>query len=215
MKIFILGGRSGTSTMARLLEASGLKLWSTVGSTEPPYIQSVIYKNAGTKTGEKKIRKAFGINDSWNLAKLPEFAFCLPLIEEIYPNSKYVIMTRPIEERVESHLRMGWHFNISERVQESKPLQRLIEDVTGEKPNDDPVQNDRLYFEAIDVLTVEHFSKNPKNACFVQYEHFNADFPATMRVVANFLNLSFFQNIETWRALKRIPHQAGRWQSAR
>lgn len=211
MKTFILGGRSGTSTLAKLLQASGMHLWSTVGTTEPPYMQAAIYKNAGTKAGEKKIKKAFAINDSWNLAKLPEFSFCLPLIDELYPNSQFILMARSLEDRMESTINMGWHYQISDRVHGTKNLQKLIEETTGDIPGDDPVTNATLYFMTLDILTAKFLAKKSKNVCVVNYGDFNRDFPAAMRVIANFLGISFFQNIDTWKKIKAIPQQGGRW----
>lgn len=210
MKTFILGSRSGTSTLARLLQAAGMDLWTTVGATEPPYMQAAIYKNAGTKTGEKKIKKAFDINDSWNLAKLPEFSLCLPLINELYPNSRFILLARSLRDRMESTINMGWHYQISERVEETKSLQKLIEETTGDKVSSDPVTNATLYFMTLDILTTEFLCQH-KNTCVINYDDFNRDFPATMRVIANFLGISFFQNIDTWKKIKAIPQQAGRW----
>lgn len=200
--------------MAKLIEAAGFDLWSTVGTTEPARMQSIIYKGAGTTAGQKRIEKGFKINDSWNLAKLPEFAFCLPLIDRLYPNSRFLWMQRPIEDRVQSHINMGWHLQISERLQKTKSLRTFIEKVTEGEVTDDDQHNDFLYFAALDILTAVHARENPNRYCVVQYNHLNSDFAETMRIVSNFVGVSFWQNIESWRKIKRIPQQSGKWESA-
>lgn len=210
-KIIILGGRSGTSTLARLLQVAGLDLWCTTGTIEPPYIQGTILKNV---YNPDRIKKALTINKTWNVAKLPEFSFCLPILHDVFPDAKYIWMRRPIDDRVKSHVNLGWHYSINERITEDAELKHFIEKTTGAKIGKDEKKNDILYFYALDLLTEAFFKNRPHDVLKVQYDRFNSDFSWTMRNIATYIDVSFYDNIDTWKKIKAIPQQAGRWQSA-
>ena len=210
MKYFILGGRSGTSTMAKLVQIAGMKLWSTAGVTEPPYIQGAILNNIYRP---KAIEKALKINQTWEIAKLPEFSLILPILDRLYPKNKFIVMQRPLQERMESHIRMGWHIQISDRLHQNANLRHFIEQVTGEKVNKRMINNDMLYFMALDILTYEFLKDKPEKVLFVQYADFNNQFEAVMEKVAAFLGLDYSENIVTWKKLKQVPQQAGAWKS--
>ena len=210
MKYFILGGRSGTSTMAKLVQIAGMKLWSTAGVTEPPYIQGAILNNIYRP---KAIEKALKINQTWEIAKLPEFSLILPILDRLYPKNKFIVMQRPLQERMESHIRMGWHIQISDRLHQNANLRHFIEQVTGEKVNKRMINNDMLYFMALDILTYEFLKDKPEKVLFVRYADFNNQFEAVMENVAAFLGLDYSENIVTWKKLKQVPQQAGAWKS--
>jgi uncharacterized LabA/DUF88 family protein len=210
IKYFILGGRSGTSTMAKLVQLAGMKLWSTAGVTEPPYIQGAILNNIYRP---KAIEKALKINQTWEIAKLPEFSLILPILDRLYPKNKFIVMQRPLQERMESHIRMGWHIQISDRLQQNANLRHFIEQVTGEKVNKRMINNDMLYFMALDILTYEFLKDKPEKVLFVRYADFNNQFEAVMENVAAFLGLDYSENIVTWKKLKQVPQQAGAWKS--
>jgi hypothetical protein len=210
MKYFILGGRSGTSTMAKLVQIAGMKLWSTAGVTEPPYIQGAILNNIYRP---EAIEKALKINQTWEIAKLPEFSLILPILDRLYPKNKFIVMQRPLQERMESHIRMGWHIQISDRLQQNANLRHFIEQVTGEKVNKRMINNDMLYFMALDILTYEFLKDKPEKVLFVRYADFNNQFEAVMENVAAFLGLDYSENIVTWKKLKQVPQQAGAWKS--
>lgn len=210
IKYFILGGRSGTSTMAKLVQLAGMKLWSTAGVTEPPYIQGAILNNIYRP---EAIEKALKINQTWEIAKLPEFSLILPILDRLYPKNKFIVMQRPLQERMESHIRMGWHIQISDRLQQNANLRHFIEQVTGEKVNKRMINNDMLYFMALDILTYEFLKDKPEKVLFVLYADFNNQFEAVMENVAAFLGLDYSENIVTWKKLKQVPQQAGAWKS--
>jgi len=210
IKYFILGGRSGTSTMAKLVQLAGMKLWSTAGVTEPPYIQGAILNNIYRP---KAIEKALKINQTWEIAKLPEFSLILPILDRLYPKNKFIVMQRPLQERMESHIRMGWHIQISDRLQQNANLRHFIEQVTGEKVNKRMINNDMLYFMALDILTYEFLKDKPEKVLFVRYADFNNQFEAVMENVAAFLGLDYSENILPWKKLKQVPQQAGAWKS--
>ena len=211
-KIIILGGRSGTSTMAKILQAANFKLWAGIGNTEPDGLQNLIIKNINKP---EKIKKAIEAADYCELAKLPEFAFCLPVLQELYPGANYVVMYRPLQERVESAINLGWHRTISNRIKRNKALKTIIEEVTDDKTGTDEVHNTILCFTTMDILTAQFFRDNPGSGCFVKYSDINNHFPQSMNVIAQFLNVSYWENIDLWKRIKRMPHQAGRWQSVR
>lgn len=210
MKYFILGGRSGTSTMAKLVQLAGMKLWSTAGVTEPPYIQGAILNNIYRP---EAIEKALKINQTWEIAKLPEFSLILPILDRLYPKNKFIVMQRPLQERMESHIRMGWHIQISDRLQQNANLRHFVEQVTGEKVNKRMINNDMLYFMALDILTYEFLKDKPEKVLFVRYADFNNQFEAVMEKVAAFLGLDYSENILPWKKLKQVPQQAGAWKS--
>jgi len=122
-------------------------------------------------------------------------------------------MQRPLQERMESHIRMGWHIQISDRLHQNANLRHFIEQVTGEKVNKRMINNDMLYFMALDILTYEFLKDKPEKVLFVRYADFNNQFEAVMENVAAFLGLDYSENIVTWKKLKQVPQQAGAWKS--
>ena len=103
-KIFILGGRAGTSLVHKCLLVTGLTNWGTWSlhdySSEPEIFKHNLYNHYPNIT-EEMIRLEY----PFEIAKCPDFGFVIDLLERTYPNSKYIIMKRDITEAVESHIR--------------------------------------------------------------------------------------------------------------
>lgn len=98
-KIFILGGRSGTSLMLRLLtKGVRLKDWNKRGG-EPSYLRSLIrktYPNVPINCFDK-------FNNDFQVVKLPHFDFIIDKIIEKYKNPIFIVMNRKIEDMVNSY----------------------------------------------------------------------------------------------------------------
>lgn len=202
MKVIILGGRSGTSAMYRLLRASFPACW---GHTEPPGLADYILNNL---TDKEALKFALRDLENYDLAKCPEFAFCTNLLLEMYPNSRFIWLDRPLIDRVESHKNLGWHKDISEKIEANETLKTTIRLKTNKNPDGNSEYNDLLYFRVCDEFNRYFEAKNPDKVLRIQYADFNGLFLHTMERVARFLNI---QPNPRWRQEKQRKHQAGRW----
>lgn len=202
MKVVILGGRSGTSAMYRILRASFPDCW---GHTEPPGLSDFILDNLDNR---QAIREALQPLSGYSLAKCPEFAFCTFEIIDLFPRTRFIWMTRPVRERVESHINMGWHKDISERIQGNQQLQNEILATIGNYTSDEPEENDEDYFNLLARKNDVFRRTYPEKVLTVPYSNFNHQFEAVMHRAADFLNIEFNPK---WREIKNIKHQAGRW----
>lgn len=205
MKVAILGGRSGTSTLARILESSGLRLWgSETGGTEPPGLADTILYNLDKP---EKIRNALQFQD-WDIAKCPEFAFCSELVLSAYPEIKFIWLDRPISERVQSHVNLGWHYTIDDNLKKIKTLRAFLKGATKRDFSDNPSKNDLIWFDMMDCFNDSFYLDNEAIMLRIHYADFNNLFEFTMRRISAFLGIEYN---EQWKNVKNKKHQAGRW----
>jgi len=207
-KIIIVGGRSGTSVMARLLQSAGLMLWGDKG-TEPNHLAETIYKNVHKP---EVIKNALLVDQDWQVAKCPEFAFCLPTLNEVYPNARYIWMIRPISERIASHIKLNWHNVIHMRLMNNAALRKFVEETTDSKTTGNAAYNDGLYFTAQDICLVRLFTERKISWIDIKYSDLNDDFGSVMQSIADDLNLDYNANIGGWKTIKSLKQQAGRWE---
>lgn len=204
-KIVILGGRSGTSVMYRMLLKSRLK---GLGGLEPSGLTDHIL-------ARRPLKDYFKECGDWDIIKCPELAFVLPEFRDLFPEDKFkfIWMTRSVAERVGSHVEMGWDLDLHERIYDGTYgsfWADLMGDYAGESEMLTPKQLDATWFSYMDDCIFRFF----RHYILVDwmelgYNTFNNKFFESMKRVATFLNLDYSQNINAWSDVKSRSQQAG------
>lgn len=210
-KIVILGGRSGTSTMARLLQSTVDKLLADTGKTEYKPLSNFIIANIGNNEAIKEYLKSL---PKWDVLKCPELAFCLPVFNEVFPNCKYIWMQRPLQDRVNSHINLGWHRDIFKRIKRNATLRGVVT-IASRIDCNNAINADTAYFKALDFLTTGFIKKHKPDIINVQYEYFNRDFEAAMKKISIKWDINYLDYMDEWKKIKNKPQQAGRWQKSK
>ncbi|KKK73164.1 hypothetical protein LCGC14_2896570, partial [marine sediment metagenome] len=130
-KIFILGGRSGTTLIHKCLLITGLTNWGLWSlhtyNSEPSIIKHVIYSRYPfIHDADLKPERPFEI------AKCPEFGFVIDSLERLY-QPLFIITERDLEERVQSHIK-AWGNHMLEIWDKYPNWKGLIIGLIGEYP---------------------------------------------------------------------------------
>ncbi len=196
-KIFVLGGRSGTCLMIRLLiKGIGFKNYTNKHNGEPEDIRQVIrttypdIPNNIFNTGQK----------GWQVSKLPFFDFIIDKIIEIYKNPIFIVMERNIDDIIKSYLGVHWDNLILREFNLYPKLKKPIVDYFKREPKND-VDSIYMWERFLIHLREKSFSTyNKKNIFRIDFNDFMNNFDNVMRRLCRFLNIK--PNIRKFNRLR-------------
>lgn len=205
-KIFILGGRSGTTLIHKCLLITGLVNWGLWSlhtyESEPFIIKHVIYSRY-PRIYEADLRPEY----PFEIAKCPEFGFVIDLLEKAYPNCKYIITQRDLMERVDSHIRT-WGRHIQNTWDGYPNWKRQITGVLGEYPKD--IYKLLIgYTKWRDGIEKRSLSKiSDKRKLYVDFNNLMGDFLYEMNRIADFVGIPADNYRALWCELREIKLMA-------
>lgn len=208
-KVFILGGRSGTSLMLRLL-------------VKPYNIRGWSKKNKGTREPKKtrvKIRKYYpkvplsifdDYEDDFQVVKLPHFDLIVDKIIKRYKNPVFIVMDRNTEDIMYSYRNtrfsnkkfsggfVGWANN---EMAKGPGIKKAMEEFAGRKiKNDD--DGFRIWVDMCKQKREEFLKNYPKELIFrIEFDDFMENFHKVMHRLCEFLGLKPKPN--QWDKLRR------------
>lgn len=205
-KIVILGSRAGTSLVHKCLLLTGLINWGTwslhTHDSEPASVRMNLWFKYPKIKMEKILPKYF-----WEICKCPELIFLINEFLEVYPNSKIIKMDRPIEERIQSHLKV-WGTGLWDNlVSKSKAFQQIFIDELGFLPEKEETVCYWNYFK--ERLEEEFLDKYPKELVLrINFHDLMNDFDKEMKKVADFVNVPFDLYKDLWNEMRNIKHMS-------
>ena len=203
-KIVILGVRSGTSLVHKCLLITGLLNWGTWSlehfECEPPIKQKIwaTYPNINKRLLKPKY--------FWEIAKSPVLGFVLKQLVDIYGDIRFIVMERPIKERVDSHIKT-WGDGMLVNIFNKMPtFQKWIESEFGFIPED--IETFETVFHALREAKREEFLKNyPQEKILrVGFHNLMIDFEGEMKRIAEFIDVDYNTYIKLWREMRKIKH---------
>lgn len=201
-KIFILGGRAGTSLVHKCLLITGLTNWGTWSlhhySSEPELFKHHLY-NHYPNISEQMVRPA----TPFEIAKCPDFGFVVDLLNRTYPNSKFIIMTRNIEDAVNSHIN-AWGNYIKSVWDTYENWKRQLAVNTGGYPQH--IKSLLIgYTKWRERLEKESLSKiADKKKLYIEFDSLMDDFDNKMTDIANFVSVPAILYLPLWRKMREI-----------
>lgn len=213
-KIFILGKRSGTSLLHKCLLITGLinwGVWSLHTYESEPQIKFLIHNKYPNIT--KEMIKP---NYKFEIAKSPAADLIMPIINKLYPQTKYIIMERDADEIVESFI-TGFGESIGKD-------EAFIYDHFNSLPNIKVILEKEIGYypdNCRDFLTVWFkFQKDKREEFLVTYNkdlilriEFNDlinDFENIMKKVCDFVHINYDIYKNLWREMRNIKHMVSK-----
>jgi len=203
-KTVILGARSGTTLVQKCLLITGMLnwgYWSIEVYESEPSIKHKIWATYPNVKDRLLTPKYF-----WELAKSPILGFVLPQLLDIYKKVKFIVMERPLEERVNSHINT-WGDDMLVYVFNNMPnFQKWIKSECGFIPTD--IRTFENVFQTLRKTKAEEFLKDyPQDKILrVQFHDLMKDFDGEMKRIADFLVIDFEIYIGLWREMRKIKH---------
>ncbi len=203
-KTVILGARSGTTLVQKCLLITGMNNWGLWSldcfEAEPPIKHRIwgTYPNVSDRVLKPKYY--------WELAKTPVLGFVLPQLLDIYKKVKFIVMERPLEERVNSHINT-WGDGMIDKIFNMMPkFQKWIESEFGFIPTD--IRTFEELFQTLRETKREEFLKNyPQELILrVQFHDLMNDFEKEMKRICIFLDIDYSIYRGLFLEMRKIKH---------
>lgn len=218
-KLFILGGRSGTTLMQKLIMLSGeFRNWHRKNTnfdirrkndkrsfmkkpTQTPYKNAwTIYKNYPNVPND-----ILDPMDNFTLAKLPEFDLIIDMIIRRYKTPKFLILERDLESITQSYVKT-FNRNISEKIFKYNGCKVECKKLMGDYPRENDYDGKKLWWNWL-ITTRErdindYEEKYQENVLRIEFDDFMNKFNITMRRVSKFLGIKPMMKL--WRKMRRI-----------
>jgi len=199
-KIFILGGRSGTSLMLRLLARTlHLRGWKKNNIREPGITRD-------------KIRKTYpnipmsifdDYQENFQIIKLPHFDFIIDLIIKKYNNPIFIVMDRKVSDIISSY--KGTRFSKLEWAKTEMSLSKGIKSdmiKIADKQLDDDLEAYEVWLRLSRRLREKYLKNYDKNNIFyIDFDEFMSNFEVVMRELSKFLDIR--PMMSKWNRLRR------------
>ncbi|MEE9439558.1 MAG: sulfotransferase domain-containing protein [Saprospiraceae bacterium] len=194
-KIFILGGRSGTTLLTKCIEQTGkFRLWKNpkhLKQPEPKQILPQLYSKYPSVPDN-----LFPLPSTFDVSKLPEFDLVIPQLIRLYDNPKFIVCERPIEEIIASHLRTGWHKISFKKLQRHRGLWSALGN-----PRNARQLSVRWFNLKVKLRRIALKNYDQSKILRVQFDDLMYDFDNTMTKVAKFIDTE--PTLEQWNKLKK------------
>jgi len=203
-KTIILGARSGTTLVQKCLLITGMLNWGLWSidcyEAEPPIKQKIWGSYPNVK--ERVLKPKY----YWELAKSPVLGFVLPQLLDIYKKVKFIVMERPLEERVNSHINTWGDGMVTNIFNKMPKFQEWIKNECGFIPTD--IRTFENVFQTLRKTKSEVFLKDyPQDKILrVQFHDLMKDFDGEMKKIADFLDINFEVYKGLWREMRKIKH---------
>lgn len=205
-KIFILGGRAGTTLVHKCLLITGLVNWGTWSlhtyESEAP-VKEVIW-TMYPDVIDDYLKSIY----PFEIAKCPDFGFVIDQLEVLYPKPQYIIMKRNVKDAADSHIKTWGNYVINIWKERFPNWHELIKNTTGKKVKDDRnimIENIK-WREQIQDISLSKISEERK--LYVEFNDLMNDFDGEMKRIADFTNIPYDIYIPLWRELRKIKLMA-------
>ena len=201
-KIFILGGRAGTTLVHKCLLITVLINWGTWSlhnySSEPEMFKHNFY-NHYPYIYEEMIRP----DAPFEIAKCPDFGFIVDILDRTYPYSKFIIMTRNVEDAVDSHIKT-WGSYIKSAWKNYPNWERQLAENIGGYPQH--IKSLLIgYTRWREMLETNALADIPdKRKLYIKFEDLMELFGHSMQKIAKFIDIPYEVYINLWTRLRKI-----------
>lgn len=200
-KIFLLGNaRAGTSLVHKCLLITGLVNWGPwaldVYESEPKI--RMIWTHY-PKVNPKLLKP----KNFFEIAKSPDFDLVVDKLIELYPNSKYIVFERDLEERIKSFIG-GFGNAIFENFRHYPNMIKLIKNILGEEPdnNEKMVRGWLMLCEQ----TREHVLKSYDSSLIfrVHFQELMDNWDREMKRLCEFIDIDYGFYKPIWQVMRTI-----------
>lgn len=203
-KIFILGGRSGTSLMLKILIKSGLRNYHEKPK-EPEDLRRIIRSNYPNVP----IRMFNSGRKDWQVTKLPDYDFVIDKIIKRFKNPLFILMDRNVHDTVSSYIGVGWEDAIKDILDENHNLMKEMVKVFRRKP-ENRIDSLWMWETWMRLLRKKHLKGyNKKNIFYLNFNYWMMNFDKVMKGLAKFLNIQ--PRLQFWRKLREIKASASNY----
>lgn len=203
-KTIILGARSGTTLIQKCLLITGMLNWGLWSldcfEAEPPIKEKIWGSYPNVK--ERVLKPKY----YWELAKTPALGFVLPQILDIYKKVKFIVMERPLEERINSHINTWGDLMMTKVFNMMPKFQKWIEREFGFIPTD--IRTFEEVFQILRETKREEFLKDyPQELILrVKFHDLMNDFEKEMKRICDFLDINYSVYRGLFLEMRKIKH---------
>lgn len=222
-KLFILGGRSGTTLMQKLIMLSyefdnwhrGKDAQAIRKAKDKRTIMrtptQVPYRNAWTiyENYPNVPKSILNPMKNHNLAKLPEFDLIIDMIIERFKTPKFIILERDLDSIVSSYEKTFGR-DIAKMIFKHEGCREECKKLLGTYPKKNTPNDKKIWWKWLiktrEEKIKEYEQEHPENVLRINFDVFMKNFRKTMRRVSKFLGIK--PTIKLWclmREIKSVP----------
>lgn len=210
-------GRAGSTLLAQLLNAHpNITPWLPEKPTDrydvQPDVKDIIREHFPHVLPQKLYKEG-----DWNFVKCPEFALVIRDLVELYPDCKFLVLDRALEERVQSSLKVNAHGWIRKAFEKNKDflcLTSQLLDLPEKKLLDLPETYVRAWWMIHDWnLEAGLMRVAPEQVLRVPFHAWMKDFRPWMARIATFCRIPLVTTnprvswLDRWDKMRRMPFQ--------